>query len=338
MAAFQNALIGGTGAYRSAQEMGLLQEQRRAQAAAAEQARQLQAMRLIQEMSQDQRPTEVQAATAMYPGLPVGDAMSRYFAAKGGPESGRPVQVMGPNGPMWMKPSEAYGQPAVNSQWGGSISYDDQGRPVVSFGEGAGGAMTKPTTTAIEKDILQYSQELSQVRQAIRDFQPKFSTAGGKWEQLWSGLKDKAGTLTNPADKEAYQDYVDYRATLGKTVAERIKAMAGTAMTAQEAERQMVYLPDLGSDVPFTGDGPTQTAQKLKTLDRNLTAAQARLYYVKQHGLTIDKVPLDRMPALMNERGDAIAAQIRQAKPGISEDEMGREVRSRLAYEFGLMQ
>ena len=84
----------------------------------------------------------------------------------------------------------------------------------------------------------------------------------------------------------------------------------------------------------FDGDAPTTFQAKLDNQIKQVQYALARKQYSLNKGLRWESIPLERMPALINERGKGIAKQY-NLNPEKNPADMNT-VQRQLAAEFGV--
>jgi hypothetical protein len=132
-------------------------------------------------------------------------------------------------------------------------------------------------------------------------------------------VKDSTVGLTNK-EKQDLTEFSAYKRNAVGQINQYIHDMTGAAMGVQEAQRLMRAVPNPGSGI-FDGDSPTEFKAKLDDVVSKTKMAVARLAYIKRNGMSLEDgkgnpvVPLERMPALINERGkrDRDGAQDRAA-------------------------
>lgn len=337
---FGNALMGGLLAGQNVLQM---------QDMLALRQMQMEKMRAEQEQ-REQETAELQQRQGLLSSVPEGEralaglnpeayAKARIGALYPDAESGRPVQVMTPNGPVWMAPRQAYGQPAVNNQWGVTISgYDEQGRPLMTFGEGGSG-MSKSTQTALEKDIIDLDDSLAQYDRMTAAFEPRFQTLGNRWDNLKSAITSKLGYTLAPEAEAELQAFATHRREVGQAFSTTVNKFAGTAMTAQEAERVMVWAPNAGTGL-WDGDDPVTMATKLKKGKEALLEAKRRKRYLLAHGIKHDfakgdtgGIELSDIDKIATKRAGEITAELKAQ--GLSGDSLNQAVLQRMRQEFG---
>lgn len=125
---------------------------------------------------------------------------------------------------------------------GMSLSYDEEGRPIVGFG----GGVTKPTATKVEQDIIAAKRQLESLRRLGPKIASDYLTYQGRAEAVAGGIQDKLGMNTDmsrfAADRsaalqEVEQFFNQYR-----------KQITGAAAAVQELEalKKAVINSDLG--------------------------------------------------------------------------------------------
>lgn len=145
----------------------------------------------------------------------------------------------------------------------------------------------KGTLSKLEEKIANESDHLSTLNRIVEEHGPnirKYQSWGFRGKQVWNGIIDATtGNLNEKALKENY-DYTRFRATSAHQMNTVIKAMLGSAVTASEAGRILLELPNAGdggwTDV-FNGDKPNQYIAKLNTAIESSKAAIARAAYLR---------------------------------------------------------
>jgi hypothetical protein len=204
------------------------------------------------------------------------------------------------------------------------------------------GPMTPGKTGAnkVDEDLLGVTRNLMQLDQIAGQFKPEFQRFQDKAAFSMLSVKDSTVGLTNK-EKTDLTEYSQYRRNAFNTLNEYIKSITGAAMTNAEATRILKGLPNPGSGL-FDGDSPTEFRSKLDDAVQKTKMSVARLAYIKRHGMSLEDgqgnavVPLERMPALINERGRAIEAELKAAQPDATPEALKRAVRRQLGVEFGL--
>lgn len=185
--------------------------------------------------------------------------------------------------------------------------------------------LTTSTRGKVEQETIGYNKIMGQIDEIKRTVNPKVLEIPTRIGGTWAAMKDKFG-LASEEEKQLLQQFTQARAAAGQLFAEQMKELSGVAVTPQEAKRQEVWIPKAGSGI-FDGDSPEQFMTKVGRMEQFFKGAIARLNYVRANGLTsIEDVPMDSMPSIINRRGKQLEAQ------GMNP----QQVREALADEFGL--
>ena len=103
-------------------------------------------------------------------------------------------------------------------------------------------------------------------------------------------------------------------------------------MGVEEAKRIIAGLPNPGTGLT-DGDSPTEFKAKLDQTMQQMKLVEARTTYLLKNGLTLDKVPLEKMPSIINERGKQIATQYKLDPSKPRDLDL---IKKQLAAEFGI--
>lgn len=247
------------------------------------------------------------------------------------------VKVMGPDGKVTYQPREqAIGHAAPDEAM---IVMGPDGKPIFARGGGQSvsqlsGALTQKSQGEVEKDLLDMTAQSQQVNRISGAYKPEYQQLGTRWSNMAAAAKDKLGFKPDEQTAAGLRDFTNYRAEAAQFFTDRLKAMAGAAVTESEGKRQEAYLPTPGTGL-FDGDSPEQFKSKLDRMQDFFNNATARLHYVQRNGLTIKDVPIDKMPDVIRDRGATLAREM--TNRGLQGDELKAAVRSQLAREFGLL-
>lgn len=248
------------------------------------------------------------------------------------------VKVLGADGKVTYQPrSKSVGQAAPDEAM---IVMGPDGKPLYARGGAASvsqmsGALSQKSQTDVEKDLLDMTAQSQQVQRIARSFKPEYQQIGTRWDNLVASVKDKTvGLDPNSPTAKALGEFTSYRADASQFFADRLKAMSGAAVTEGEAKRQEAYLPTPGTGLT-DGDSPLQLKTKVDRMQDFFNNATARLHYVQRNGLSIDKVPLDKMPQVIRDRGGELQREL--TNRGLQGDELKAAVSQQLAREFGLL-
>jgi hypothetical protein len=162
-------------------------------------------------------------------------------------------------------------------------------------------------------------------------YRPEFSTVPYRGLQAWNSLKDRAGLL-NDKEKANLAGYTQWRQNTMTNLARTINEISGTAAGEGEVARLRKTMPDSGTGV-FDGDSPTEFEAKTQETLKQLRMIEARTTYLLKNGLTLDKVPLDSMPQIINQRGKEIAAQYKLDPSKPRDLDL---IKKQLSAEFGI--
>ena len=139
------------------------------------------------------------------------------------------------------------------------------------------------------------------------------------------------GTLS-PEQKKYLTDVTQVRADMLANLNLTIKEITGAAMSAAEATRII-------GTIPAPGDSPTEFVAKLNQALKRTRLALARYNHWRNGGFGDAEKPwtaaaLEDIPRLINERGDAIAAELRAQ--GVEDSAIAAQVQRQLGREFGI--
>lgn len=254
------------------------------------------------------------------------------------------IQVPDPKSPTGFsyvpRASITPGTPAMGPN-GTAMEFTDDGKvKSIAMGPGVGkgginaGGMTQTNQTDINKQLMDATATRMQLTDIASKFKPEYQQFLPRAGMEWAALKDRFGTLA-PADRTKLADFTQYRASAAQNFTGILKNLSGQAVTPGEAKRAEAWIPNAGTGM-FDGDSPTELSSKLDRFTDFTNKAVARLHYAAKNGLSVDKVPLEDMPKVMNERGIAIKSQLIQSRPGLSDEQADTMTRDLLAREFGL--
>ena len=162
-------------------------------------------------------------------------------------------------------------------------------------------------------------------------FDPKFLTVPYRTEQAWTSLKEKFVELPEE-QKDELRRFANWKQNSVNNLSLTIKELTGAAMGVEEAKRIIAGLPNPGTGLT-DGDSPTEFKAKLDQTMQQMKLVEARTTYLLKNGLTLDKVPLEKMPSIINERGKQIATQykLNPSKPRDLD-----LIKKQLSAEFGI--
>lgn len=206
------------------------------------------------------------------------------------------------------------------------------------------GPMTPGKTAGnrVDENLLDTTQNLMQLDQIASQFRPEYQTLLTRGEQWWSSAKEKLGANLKVKEKKDLEDFSKFKRNSIDSLNKYIKSITGAAMTNQEADRILKGLPNPGSGL-FDGDSPTEFKAKLDDAIKSTKLSIARLAYIKRAGMSLEDgqgnatVPLERMPQIINQRGQEIEAELKRTSPNTEGKALQRAVRRQLGVEFGLV-
>lgn len=183
----------------------------------------------------------------------------------------------------------------------------------------------------LQKMLVTAGDRKMRFNQIEASYRPEFSTVPYRGLQAWNSLKDRAGLL-NDQEKANLTGYTQWRQNTMTNLARTINEISGTAAGEGEVARLRKTMPDSGTGV-FDGDSPTEFEAKTQETLKQLRMIEARTTYLLKNGLTLDKVPLDSMPQIINQRGKEIAAQYKLDPSKPRDLDL---IKKQLSAEFGI--
>jgi hypothetical protein len=183
----------------------------------------------------------------------------------------------------------------------------------------------------LQKMLVTAGDRKMRFNQIEASYRPEFSTVPYRGLQAWNSLKDRAGLL-NDEEKANLTGYTQWRQNTMTNLARTINEISGTAAGEGEVARLRKTMPDSGAGV-FDGDSPTEFEAKTQETLKQLRMIEARTTYLLKNGLTLDKVPLDSMPQIINQRGKEIAAQYKLDPSKPRDLDL---IKKQLSAEFGI--
>lgn len=194
----------------------------------------------------------------------------------------------------------------------------------------------------VDDDLLGTTQGLMRLDAIASQFKPEYQTILTRGSNWWSSVKEKAGVNLTHKEKKDLTEFSQYKRNAVDSLNRYIKEITGAAMSEPEAKRILAGMPKPGDGI-FDGDSPTEFKSKMDDAIRQTKMAVARLAYIKRNGMSLEDgngnpvIPLDRMPQLINERGQEIEEQLKASQPKADAKALQRAVRRQLSVEFGLV-
>jgi hypothetical protein len=249
------------------------------------------------------------------------------------------VEIYAPDSPTQtrMVPrSQAVNQPGKPAS-GLTFESDGQGGFRVVQGRGAGSGMSQPTANKIDEKLINSGELLTRLTDVQSQFKPEFLQLGTRAGMAVNSLKDFVGVNLDDASKSQLSDYAGFRRASVNNINRILNELSGAAVSPSEGDRLKAAYPNAGIGI-FDGDTPTEFKRKMDDTTRETRNAILRYNYAKSNGMNPLKtgVELQDVPALVEKRGAAIEALVKQAMPNASPDAIKLETRARLAAEFGM--
>jgi len=189
----------------------------------------------------------------------------------------------------------------------------------------------KKTAGDLQAILLNAGDRRMRYNQINATLDPKFLTVPYRTEQAWTSLKEKFVEL--PEEQKAeLQRFSSWKQNAVNNLSLTIKELTGAAMGVEEAKRIIAGLPNPGSGLT-DGDSPTEFKAKLDQTMQQMKLVEARATYLLKNGLTLDKVSLDSMPQIINQRGKQIATQYKLDPSKPSDLDL---IKKQLSAEFGI--
>jgi hypothetical protein len=193
----------------------------------------------------------------------------------------------------------------------------------------------KEGQNAVDKAILSTGDRLARLNRIETSYDPKFLETKFRSAQEFRAVGEKLGLQKlTPEQKQQLSNYTQFTQDSIRELNAYIVEVTGAAMgTGEEADRIKKGMPNVGSGL-LDGDSPTQFASKLANTLKDLRTMEARLQYIKNNGLKIVDVPLDKMPDIMRKREQELISSLGL---DVKNPQDKAVLKSRLASEFGLM-
>ena len=197
--------------------------------------------------------------------------------------------------------------------------------------------ITPSTRSDVEKGVLEDQGVLSSLAAIQRGYKPEYQQFGTRAGLSWDALRAAfdARSLT-PAQSKSLEEFSTYRSEAAQNLSAIIKSLAGSAVSAGEADRILSFIPNAGTGI-FDGDNPVTFQAKLSAATQRVKLALARKQYALSHGIALDQiqsqVPLEGMRGVMAQR--LSVHQQEAAQRGLTGAAANRYVRQAMKTEFG---
>ena len=143
---------------------------------------------------------------------------------------------------------------------------------------GGGEGLTKPTTTSLEKDIVQANERLSRIRNIRESFDPAFLNLPNQVFTKGAALAERFGVELGPETKQKVAEFTEFRTNTLQNLNRTLNELSGAAVSPAEAER-------LKAELPTETDSPTEFASKVANIEAQLEAAIARNQVLLEGGV-----------------------------------------------------
>lgn len=222
-----------------------------------------------------------------------------------------------------------YNQFIMQSYAGNGMTVKSDGKGGFELVQGKGvGSLGNKAQGEVETDLLDATRDLMSLSQIRSKFDPKFLQIPEKAMMEGANMADKFGMNLSPDRANDMDRYYSFRAEVGDRTTRIRNQLFGAALTVPEQKSAEEFLPT-------NNDGPKQFESKLKRTEDTATKAVARLNYIRKNGMSMNEVPLDKMPTIMNDRGAQIMAELKGG--GMDAEKAKAEAKRRIAREFGLV-
>ena len=189
----------------------------------------------------------------------------------------------------------------------------------------------KKTAGDLQATLLNAGDRRMRYNQIDATFDSKFLTVPYRTEQAWTSLKEKFVELPQE-QKDELKRFSSWKQNSVNNLNLTIKELTGAAMGVEEAKRIIAGLPNPGTGLT-DGDSPTEFKAKLDQTMQQMKLVEARATYLLKNGLTLDKVTLDSMPQIINQRGKQIATQYKLDPSKPRDLDL---IKKQLSAEFGI--
>lgn len=205
-------------------------------------------------------------------------------------------------------------------------------------------AIGKEGGNLIDKNSIGQFDAIGRLESMAAEYDPKLQTKQARLGQWFNQQLAGWGALP-PQKQQELTQFVQQRAAAINNFNLRLKEASGTAVSAQEFERNQAELPNPGTGIAngvFDGDDPVTYAAKMRKGISLLKMGMARNLYLKNQGFrgSIDEaarvIPVEQMPGVINKRGAEIEQQLLQANPKADRTSIDRAVKDALKKEFGI--
>lgn len=196
----------------------------------------------------------------------------------------------------------------------------------------------KEAQNKLDEKMVNTGEQIARLESIANSIKPELLSVEGRVKGGWLALQDslRSGNKNmSPQDRQYLVDFTTLRAKSIANLNNYIKEMTGAAMSEAEAKRLTSVMPNAGTGV-FDGDSPTQFKTKMDVVVREAKMAMARAQFAKANNRPWNSIPLDQMPAIIQQRGDQILKDIQAQAPNAPVEQLKPFVKQKLNQEFGI--
>lgn len=277
--------------------------------------------------------SNVQSAAPQQSGLQlVADAQSQ------GSEQAQPGDLVNtPFGPMNREEARSLGGTMLLDP-----KYAAAGRAILdSIGNEGPSGISKPAQNKLDESTVSAASTLGRLNAIRQQFKPEFQQIPTRLKLLGASWGSAFGGKLSPEIQSQLRDFSSFKATAFDNFNQLLKELSGTAVSAQELQRQKIVQPNPGEGL-FDGDDPTTFMSKIDQGMKIARSAMARMNYMRSKGLQFNKETAERfmqlkdVPAEIDKRGAEIERDLRKQNPKADKRSIERATRDQLRQEFGI--
>ena len=223
-----------------------------------------------------------------------------------------------------------------------SPKYSAAGRAILdSISKGSDVGMSKPAANQLDERTISAASTLGRLQEIRQQFKPEFLQIPGKLKMLGASWGAAFGGKLSPDVERNLRDFAAFKATGFDNFNQILKELSGTAVSAQELQRQQIVQPNPGTGL-FDGDDPVTFMSKIDQVEKIQKTAIARMNFMRSKGLQFNKdtaetfMRLDDVPAAIDRRGNEIESELRRANPKADPMAIEKATRDRIKQEFGI--
>lgn len=190
-------------------------------------------------------------------------------------------------------------------------------------------ALTKPNVNKQQENLLGLQDQAARLAEIERMYNPSFLTAEGRFKDAVLTGKDFLQMGMSPEEREFYTKRNEFMTGAYRQINQYIKDITGAALSEAEAKRIMAGAPN-------PNDPPARYAAKLRATVRDVKMGMVRSRYALTKGLALEDISIDRMPAIIDRRGDEIEQELLRQTPQATPQQISTQVRQQLKSEFGM--